>query len=41
MKKVTPEELKAMDLTQLKKLNKELETNLKAVANELLKRLQR
>ena len=41
MKKVTPEELKAMDLTQLKKLNKELEANLKAVANEMIQRLQR
>lgn len=41
MAKITQEELKAMTLEELKKMNKELERNLKAVANEMLIRLQR
>jgi hypothetical protein len=41
MAKITQEKLNAMTLDELKKMNKELERNLKAVANEMLKRIQR
>jgi hypothetical protein len=35
------EELEAMTLEELKKKNKQLEKDLKMVANEMIKRLQR